>query len=113
MAYSLEGWLEVRRGGEQGEPVWAGVVRLGPLLDVADAVSGRFCGLSKGLTSSIFQSASPEKRLVRSRARVGQGLFPDKDSFRARHPGVRPGPQRRTRAARRARRSNGVRSFSR
>jgi hypothetical protein len=52
MPYWIEGWLEVRRAGMEDESAWTGILRLGPLVDVADDVSERLFGLSKRLTSA-------------------------------------------------------------
>jgi hypothetical protein len=52
MPFWIEGWLEVRRSGAQDEPVWSGVLRIGPLVDVADEVSEALFGLSKRLASA-------------------------------------------------------------
>jgi hypothetical protein len=44
MPFWIDGWLEVRRGGEA---TWSGVLSIGPLVDVGDEISERLFGLSK------------------------------------------------------------------
>ena len=52
MPFWINGWLEVRRGVAQDALAWSGVLRIGPLVDVADGVSERLFGLSKRLASA-------------------------------------------------------------
>ena len=48
MPYSIDGWVEAGHADDPAEPhSWRGVVRLGPLVDVADGVSERLFGLSR------------------------------------------------------------------
>jgi hypothetical protein len=44
MPFWIEGWVEVRR---RGEDAWSGVLSVGPLVDVGDEISERLFGLSK------------------------------------------------------------------
>lgn len=50
----IEGWVEATRvePAEPGQDAWEGVIRLAPLVDVADVVSERLFGLSKKTISS-------------------------------------------------------------
>jgi hypothetical protein len=52
MPFGIEGWLEVRRGGEAA---WSGVLSIGPLVDVGDEISERLFGLSKRWRSAQSQ----------------------------------------------------------
>lgn len=60
MPFGIEGWLEVRRGGEAA---WSGVLSIGPLVDVGDEISERLFGLSKRWRSgqSTIDAAAPDR----------------------------------------------------
>jgi hypothetical protein len=62
MPFWINGWLEVRRGGAEDALSWSGVLRIGPLVDVADGVSERLFGLSKRLASASNVDAIAAQR---------------------------------------------------
>jgi hypothetical protein len=64
MPFWIEGWIEATRmdASEQDEYAWSGVIRIGPIVDVADDVSERLFGLSKRLVASAAESGVAQNR---------------------------------------------------
>lgn len=64
MPFWIEGWIEATRmeAPEQDEHAWSGVIRIAPIVDVADEVSERLFGLSKTLVASGTENALAPNR---------------------------------------------------
>jgi hypothetical protein len=54
MSFWIEGWVEIARAETTEPHSWQAVVRLGPLVNVADLVSESLFGLSKRVVSGEF-----------------------------------------------------------